>query len=160
LVWQEIQVGIGKGVDAGDQVWMARYVLGRVAEQHGLAVSYEPKLAAEFNGSGMHTNVSSDDTRAPGGLAFITEAMPQFEAAHAEHMRAYGEGNQGRMTGAHETASYDRFSFGVADRGASVRIPRQTAAAGCGYFEDRRPAANADPYDVIRCVAAALYPAA
>ena len=57
----------------------------------------------------------------------------------------YGEGNEKRLTGACETADINTFSYGVADRGCSVRIPRDTAAEGCGYLEDRRPASNVDP---------------
>ncbi len=56
------------------------------------------------------------------------------------------------VTGHHETAKYNEFTSGVANRGASVRIPRQTAADGCGYLEDRRPASNCDPYDVTEQV--------
>jgi glutamine synthetase len=52
------------------------------------------------------------------------------------------------MTGRHETASFDKFSWGVANRGASVRINRACAEEGKGYFEDRRPASNADPYQI------------
>ena len=67
-------------------------------------------------------------------------------AFQVEHIAVYGTGNERRLTGAHETAPITKFSYGVANRGASVRIPRGALAEGKGYFEDRRPASNMDPY--------------
>ena len=61
-------------------------------------------------------------------------------------MEIYGKYNKERCSGNHETADYDTFSYGIADRGSSIRIPRETEKLGCGYFEDRRPASNMDPY--------------
>jgi glutamine synthetase len=154
----EIQIGIVHGINAADQLWVARYILQRVAEKYGAYASFDPKIDPGYNGSGLHTNVSTKQTRAEGtGIQFIEDSMQTFEKLHPAHMRQYGAGNERRMTGEHETASFERFSYGVADRGASIRIPRTTAAAGCGYFEDRRPASNADPYVVIKCIAEALY---
>ena len=86
--------------------------------------------------------------RAEGGIKAIEEAMKKLEGRHKEHMAVYGEGNAARMTGKHETASYDKFTWGVANRGASCRINREVKEKGCGYFEDRRPASNADPYQI------------
>ena len=86
--------------------------------------------------------------RADGGIKAIYSAMEKLEARHKEHMKVYGEGNEARMTGKHETASYDKFTWGVANRGASVRINREVEEKGMGYFEDRRPASNADPYQI------------
>ena len=73
---------------------------------------------------------------------------PPFPQRHAEHIAAYGEGNERRLTGRHETASISTFLWGVANRGASIRVGRDVEREGCGYFEDRRPAANVDPYVV------------
>jgi len=78
--------------------------------------------------------------------------MPKLEKRHKEHMLVYGEGNEARMTGANETASYDKFTWGVAHRGSSVRINRDVADRGLGYFEDRRPASNADPYRICAVI--------
>lgn len=86
--------------------------------------------------------------RKDGGMKAIEAAMSKLEKRHNEHMAVYGEDNDQRMTGEHETSSIDSFSWAVADRGASIRIPRQCAADGKGYFEDRRPASNADPYQI------------
>jgi glutamine synthetase len=94
----------------------------------------------------MHTNVSTKAMREDGGLEVIKTAIYKLGARHAEHIDVYGEGNELRLTGLHETASIEEFSFGVANRGASVRIGRDTEAEGKGYFEDRRPSSNADPY--------------
>jgi len=94
----------------------------------------------------MHTNVSTKAMREAGGIDVIKKAIYKLGAKHQEHIAVYGEGNELRLTGKFETASIDDFSFGIANRGASVRIGRDTEAEGCGYFEDRRPSSNADPY--------------
>jgi glutamine synthetase len=96
----------------------------------------------------MHTNVSTKKMREEGGLAEIKKAIYKLGAKHAEHIAVYGEGNELRLTGKFETASMDKFSYGVANRGASIRIGRDTMAEGKGYFEDRRPSSNCDPYVV------------
>ena len=128
---------------------MARFMLYRVAEEFGVQVTFKPKpIPGDWNGAGLHTNVSTLSMRQDGGMKAIEAAMSKLEKRHVEHIAVYGEGNQDRMTGEHETASIEKFNWGIADRGASVRIPRQCAAAGKGYFEDRRPASNADPYQI------------
>jgi glutamine synthetase len=96
----------------------------------------------------MHTNVSTKKMRETGGLEHIKKAIYKLGAKHMEHIAVYGEDNDKRLTGKYETANINQFSYGVANRGASVRIGRDTESEGKGYFEDRRPASNADPYIV------------
>ncbi|KAK2747336.1 glutamate--ammonia ligase [Myotisia sp. PD_48] len=153
----EYQVGPCEGIELGDQLWMSRFLLSRVAEEFGAIISFAPKpVPGEWNGAGLHSNVSTAATRADGGLKVIEAAMKKLEARHFEHIAVYGEGNEDRLTGRHETGSIDKFSWGVADRGGSIRIPRQVAKDGKGYFEDRRPASNADPYQITGIIVETL----
>ncbi|TKX20851.1 glutamine synthetase [Elsinoe australis] len=153
----EYQVGPCTGIDMGDELWMSRFLLHRVAEEFGVKVTFHPKpIPGDWNGAGLHTNVSTKEMREDGGMKAIEAAMPKLAARHAEHMKVYGEGNEARMTGRHETASYDKFSWGVANRGSSVRVNRSCAEEGKGYFEDRRPASNGDPYQITGMIVETL----
>ena len=144
--------GFSKGAaDAGDQMWVARYLLERLGEKYGLAVNWHPKPlgATDWNGSGMHANFSNTTLRTCGSQETYETICEAFRPVVKEHIEVYGADNDMRLTGEHETQSIDQFSFGVSDRGASIRIPIMTVENGWkGWLEDRRPASNGDPYKI------------
>ena len=150
----EFQVGPLNPLDISDQLIVARYILMRITEEYDCFISLHPKpLKNDWNGSGGHVNYSTNDTRNEiNGLQNMYNMCEKLEKRHEEHMKVYGENNDERLTGTHETSSIHDFSWGISDRGKSIRIPLHVYNKGCGYLEDRRPAANLDPYLVTNII--------
>jgi len=147
----EFQIFSKGAKSAGDQIWVARYLLERIGEKYGVAVNWhcKPLGALDWNGSGMHANFSNSLLRTAGSKAIFDKVCESFRPVVKEHIDVYGADNHLRLTGKHETASIFDFTYGVADRGASIRIPIFVPAKGWnGYLEDRRPNSAADPYKV------------
>ncbi|KAM4603372.1 glutamine synthetase-like [Polymixia lowei] len=149
----EFQVGPCEGIEMGDHLWMARYILHRVCEDFDVVASLDPKpVKGDGATSGCHANFSTKEMRSEGGRQHIDEAIRRLSRRHSRHLRVYdphgGRDNVDRLVGGSSTSSFHVFSAAVARRDVSVRIPARVDLKGCGYLEDRRPAANCDPYAV------------
>jgi glutamine synthetase len=148
----EFQVFAKGAHSAGDQIWVARYLMERTAEKYGVDAEWHPKPLGkdlDWNGSGMHANFSNGLMRTCGDEKVFVAICEEFRKHIPEHIAVYGAYNDQRLTGKHETAAIDQFTYGAYDRGASIRIPVNTIEDGWkGRLEDRRPASNGDPYKI------------
>ena len=145
----EYQIGPLGPLDVADQLWLSRWLLYRISEDYGVSATLHPKpVQGDWNGAGAHANFSTKALRSDGGIKVIEAACEALCKNHDKHIAVFGAHNEERLTGLHETCYIHEFRYGVSDRGASIRIPMNTANDGKGYLEDRRPAGNMDPYKV------------
>lgn len=158
----EYQVGPCIGICGANDLWISRYILKCISESEYYDVTFHPKpiRRPEFkelwNGSGAHINISTNESRKENGLDVIYQYMDLLKDKHKEHLEMYGKDNEYRLTGNHETGDINNFTYGIGSRGRSIRIPNNTYENKCGYFEDRRPASNIDPYLACGIIAKTL----
>ena len=115
---------------------------------HDCSINWDPKPFDDVNGSGCHVNYSDRDTRADRGVNAITEKLGKMGRYHSQNVKNWGS-NEKRLSGLFETSSPDHFTYAFGARNVSCRIPNEVAFKGYGYFENRIPASDMNPYIVF-----------
>jgi len=149
------QLGSAGGMQVSDQLMVARWILLRVGEEFGVSVSFDPKPYKDSDhlrrATVQFSTVRMRDTAK--GFSRIVRAVEKLGRRHREHLAVYGMSNISRTTSAYENGPLSKFSYGIANVRASVNIPRKAKQMNAGYFEDRRPSSNMDPYVVTAKIA-------
>lgn len=153
----EYQIKPSNALSVADDLWVSRYILERISEKYNIDISYSPKPHPDFNGAGCHINFSTPQMREDLSEELLQELMKSLESSHLSFLHFCGKGFKDRLSGKCETSSWDSFSWGVGDRGASIRVPQKVKEEGKGYIEDRRPCANIDPYKTFRYFLLSVY---
>ena len=137
------------GILAADYLVLSRYIMERLGEKYNVKIDFRSKpVKGDWNGSGCHTNFSTKDSRNDGGYDYLLKYIENLDKNHKKDITLYGEDNNERLTGLHETSTIDKFTYGIGSRNTSIRIPLNTFNNKKGYIEDRRPSSSCDPYIV------------
>lgn len=154
----EYQLGPVPAISGADDLWISRWVLNRVCEQHNAKAVFHPKPfnSEKYNGSGMHVNFSTEEMKHPSSTQkkmAVENIVERLKKNHQKHINVYGSCNEMRLTGKNETCDINTFKSGFGDRTASIRIPKNALLDNANtYIEDRRPASNADPYEIVEAL--------
>src|ERR1700704_1816403 len=92
----EFQIFAKGAKQAGDEIWVARYLLERIGESYGVSINWhcKPLGTLDWNGSGMHANFSNTTLRTANSKATFETICEAFRPAVAECVAVYGAYNE------------------------------------------------------------------